>query len=185
MISQCASNRLPLEDWAIASYIERLVMALRVLNPPVRGKRHANDRAWVILWYAEQELDKRIGTMATKKADKKNFKFEGWVNINLSDDDKGQIEGIAPDISEEQLLGWVGSMAYHGYSFSASWDDWSDSQQVSLVCKNPDDQNYGLGLSSRHPDIDTAILTLYYKHEKIAEGVWSNVAKAPRSASWG
>lgn len=122
--------------------------------------------------------------MTIKKQTGKDFSFAGWVNVRLSEEDKGEIAHKAENINPEQLLDWIASMAYQGYSFSVSWDDWSDAQQVSLVCKATEDKNFGLGLSARHPEFDLAVLTLLYKHDDILRGDWSD-APTPQANGWG
>lgn len=122
--------------------------------------------------------------MAVKRHSGKDFKFDSWVNVRLSDDDKEALAALAENIDMMTLADWVASLAYQGYSFSLSWDEWSEAQQVSLVCKAPDDPNYGLGLSARHPDFDVALMTLRYKHEAICRAKWSENSPTP-SNSWG
>ena len=178
MLAGCGT---PLELWAISEFRKDLDIVYRILKRPVRGMKDANKNAWVVLLYAHTILNRRLGTMATKQKQDREFKFEGWVNIRLEDEHKAELEHLAQEIDIHKVLDFIASMVYGGYSFSLAWDDWSDSQQVTFVCKDPDDPNFGYGMSARHPDLDLALLTLQYKHSHIAGGNWHDVAPSPRN----
>ena len=123
--------------------------------------------------------------MDIKRASSKDFQFKEWINVRLDDSHKAELEHLSKDMNVGGLYDWVASMVYQGYSFSVYWDDWSDSQQVSLVCKAVGDPNYGCGLSARHPDLDMAILSLHYKHNEILRGNWGDAPPTPAGNSWG
>lgn len=175
----------PLERWAIVEHRGSLSFARRALYQRHAGAVEANRYAFGILLEAENLLRKRIGTMAINIKTGKDFEFGSWVNLRLSDGEKAEIEHLAKSLDAPALLDWLSGMIYAGYSFSAAWDNWSNAQQVSLVCKNADDPNYGNGMSARHPDLDMAILTLQFKHVTVANGVWDSASPSPGGNSWG
>lgn len=184
-MAQMQEDLLPHERWALHAYGESLVVVNRLFQTPKRSAKYLWRSAWVLLSSAENLLDKRLGDMATKKHSNSEFKFDQWVNIRLEENHKEELAHLCENIDFSSLSGWLSSMAYEGYSFSCSWDDYSDALQVSLVCKAPDDPNYGLGLSARHPDFDLAVLTLQFKHEQIADGNWAKLPPTPKGNSWG
>lgn len=180
------NNPSPLERWATAEYFRSLCMARRSMLRPAGGRRATDDYVWAIMSSADDLLDKRLGSIAVNRKTGKDFKFDQWVNVRLTDEDKAEIENIINlGVNHEILLSWLSGLAYAGYSVSFAWDDWSDAQQVSLVCKDYDDPNYGLGMSARHPDLDIAIVTLQYKHENICSRKWADVAPSPGGNGWG
>lgn len=124
------------------------------------------------------------GGLVAGQKDNRQDNFKGWLNINLKDADKAQIEGIAKDVKLTTLVAWMAGKIYEGYRFSVSWDSYSDSSQIAAYCWDEEHPDYGHALSSRHPDLDMALLSLWYKHETIAQGVWTQVANPPTPPSW-
>ena len=179
------SELLPLESWALKQYAQQLHIARRIFRQPRRSPKLTWRSAWVVLTQADETLIKRIGDMGIKRHSNKEFQFDSWVNLRLEEQHKEELVHLAENVSHGQLINWLASMAFEGYSFSASWDEYSDAVQVSLVCKAPDDPNYGLGLSARHPDFDLAVLTLQYKHEQLCDHNWSSIPPTPKGTAWG
>jgi hypothetical protein len=176
----------PIEQWAIRELVKALRIAHRALGKNSRGRQASNSYAAVTLLKAYQLFYERLGSMTnTKIVSGKDFKFERWINVRLEDEHKAALQALADEVSFEELMDWIASMAYQGYSFSCAWDDYSDAQQVSLVCKAADDPNFGCGLSARHPDFDLAVLTLRYKHLDMLGGVWNNAPPTPQGNAWG
>jgi hypothetical protein len=173
-----------IEKWAVMDYIADLRMGRRLcVGPKMSAKRNWKQLA-THLRLAGDCLNRRLGTMARNVKSGKDFQFEGWVNVRLEEEHKAEIAHLAQNTNPDGLIDWLAAMAFDGYSFSASWDDYSDALQVSLVCKDADDPNYGLGLSSRHPDFDMAVLSLQYKHEQILDGNWTEAPPTPRGSAW-
>jgi hypothetical protein len=115
-------------------------------------------------------------------AKKQSVAVRAWVNVTLSDTDKDAI--LSMDFDVESIMLAIASMVYSGYRFSVTFDEYSSALQVSLVCGNQDDPNYGLGMSSRHPDFDVALRSLWYKHQVMTRGSWADYAAPPQANSW-
>lgn len=106
-----------------------------------------------------------------------------WVNISLTEGDKREIGALK--VTPEQLLAWIGSMVYQGYKFSASWDDRSQACQVAVIGASKDIPDYGFALSSRHPDADGALLSLWFKFTMLCQGgLAAQYSPAPSFDSW-
>jgi len=123
--------------------------------------------------------------MTINRVSNKDFTFDRWINLRLEEEHKSELTHLVESLDPEDLLRWLSGMCFQGYSFSAAWDDYSDAQQVSLVCKNADDPNFGLGLSARHPDFDVALFTLRYKSEEILRSNWGSAPPTPSASAWG
>lgn len=170
----------PLERWAMRDLTGSMHKVRRSLCLGKQNLQYAQSEILV----SERLFTRRMGSMAIKRHSNKEFTFDRWVNVRLGDSDKENLQELAKSADIGALIDWVASMVYQGYSFSVSWDDWSDSQQLSFVCKAPDDPNYGLGLSARHPEFDMALLTLHYKHTEICAANWNENAP-PQAQGWG
>lgn len=174
-----------LEQWALRDYRESVDAARRMYYDPKRKPKVMWASAWVVLASANEDLFRRLGDMTIKRHSNKEFTFDRWVNVRLEEQHKEELAHLADNVQPKDLIEWLGVMAFEGYSFSASWDEYSDAVQVSLVCKAPDDPNYGLGMSARHPDFDLAVLTLQYKHEQLCDSNWSAQPPSPKGTAWG
>jgi len=109
---------------------------------------------------------------------KQPFKMLGWVNIRLTDDDKTVI--LEDKTPVDQMLDDLGSLVFRGYRFSMAWDDYSDAVQSSLVCANPEDSNFGCGLSARHPNPDMSLRALMYKFSLALPQPWTEQLSSPK-----
>jgi hypothetical protein len=178
------SPTLPLERWALGEFKRSLHVAYRSCVSSGIAKKAKCEYAQNHISFGEELLFRRIGTMAIDRKSGKDFEFLGWVNIRLGEQDKAQLAAMSKTVVPVDLVDWIATMTFNGYSFSVSWDDYSDAQQVSIVCKNAQDTNFGYGLSARHPELLFAILSLRYKHTVIADFNW-NEAPSPTLDNWG
>lgn len=135
------------------------------------------------LWaHAERHMDKYLRERFQVAKDDKKVQIIGWVNYRLTDEDKERLN--AEPLSIELVINEFMTFAYRGYRLSVSYDDYSKAMQASLVCVNPEVPDCGYGISSRHPDLDTALRSLLYKTDVVGEGNWSTFAAAPTLDSW-
>jgi len=159
-------------------------MAYRSLCGKAGTRRDRSNYAQTVIMVAEQLLIQRTGTMTTKRVSNKEFAFRTWVNVRLGEEDKDNLAGMTENINPGELMNWVASMVYAGYSFSTSWDEYSGAHQCSLVCKAADDVNFGFGMSARHPEFEIALLSLRYKHDVVCAGDWTTVGTARPNGVW-
>lgn len=110
------------------------------------------------------------------------FRIEAWVNVRLSDADKDEIAGS--EVDWPTIFAWMGERIYAGYRFSFSYDEYSKACQFSIICRADTDPNHGLAMSTRHPDVDMAFLSLYYKDVVLLHNNWVTNRPAPDSAMW-
>lgn len=130
----------------------------------------------------DDQVRRLAGDMAKNGRTEQKFEFKGFVNLRLSDDDKGQILEAKRNV--EIMMQDCGALIYNGYKLSFNYDRYSGAQQVTLTCTAPDDPNYGYAISARHPDLDTALATLLYKHYELANAIWSSVSDRTVDRNW-
>lgn len=175
---------LPLERFAMREYRGALDLAKRSICGRAGTRRERANYAQNTLMIAEQLMYRRLGTMAVNRVSGKDFVFDSWVNVRLSEDDKARLAELSDGLDCEDLLNFVAERVYNGYSFSCSWDDYSGAHQASFVCKAKGDPNYGFGMSARHPDFMIALLSLQYKHQVVCHGEWTSVGTSRLNGVW-
>lgn len=164
-------------EWAKVAYFECMLRTNALSGGMARHWR----RATRFLADGQDYLDHKWGYAMATANDKPRFTLDRWVNVRLTEDDKAEIEALS--LTTEDILAYMGDRIYGGYRFSLAYDDFARGVQVSLMCQNSDDPNYGLGLSSRHPELDVALVSLLHKDKHILAGDWSS-APAPTAARW-
>jgi len=163
-------------------YVEKLHYARRCFyvrgydapGDPVRGAR--------AFYFAHLFLRENGETFMPTSTNKGRTASLRWVNLRLTDEDKDAILDNPPNA--EAVLNKFASMAYQGYRLSVSYDDYSKALQASLVCASGDSENVGFGISSRHPDLDMALISLLYKITLIGDTPWSEYASPPTRSDW-
>jgi len=110
------------------------------------------------------------------------FKIEAWVNARLSDEDKEQIANS--QVEWPEIFAWMGERIYAGYRFSFSYDEYSKACQLSIICRAEGDRNFGLAMSTRHPEVEMAFVSLYYKDVALLENNWATNRPTPEGAMW-
>lgn len=154
----------------------------RLATAPHTGKGQKTHDVGVWFQVYEDNLREIAGDMAKNgKADQK-FEFKGFVNLRLSEDDKGQILEAKRNL--EIMMQDCGALIYNGYKLSFNYDRYSGAQQVTLTCMAADDPNYGYAISARHPDLDVALATLLYKHYELANATWTSAADRTVDRNW-
>lgn len=157
-------------------YVGRLATA-----PYTSNAQKTHDVGTWFLVYSDN-LQEIAGDMAKNGKSDVKFEFKGFVNLRLSEDDKGQILEAKRNV--EIMMQDCGALIYNGYKLSFNYDRYSGAQQVTLTCTAPDDPNYGYAISARHPDLDTALATLLYKHYELANAIWSSVSDRTVDRNW-
>ena len=144
--------------------------------------RHAR-KAGHFLNIATETLDQKWGTIVPRKNGQPDFQIEAWVNVSLSDADKEEISRVGVDW--QAIFDWFGRRVYEGYRITLSWDEYSKAVQAAIICRNPDLGDYGLAMSSRHPDADLALMSLIYKDTIIGVDGWRALLdQAPVTRNW-
>lgn len=105
-----------------------------------------------------------------------------WVNYRLTEDDKEKLQAEVLEMSA--VIDDFADLVFHGYRLSVSYDDYSKAMQASLVCGAADNPDNGLGLSARHPDLDSALRSLLYKANLLGYGKWHEFASPSPVDSW-
>ena len=139
-------------------------------------------RASSFLTHAQNELTIRWGYTVAEKTQNEQFKISQWINRRLTDEDKQAIRDRG--IDWPALFDWLEARMYRGYRFSIAYDDYSKAGQVSIVCRDLDDPNYGLAMSSRHPDLSVAFHSLQYKDEVLLADGWLGGDSPALSDQW-
>jgi hypothetical protein len=110
------------------------------------------------------------------------FKILAWINCRLDEADKEQISTL--QVEWPDIFAWMGERIYAGYRFSFAYDEYSKCCQLSIICRNEDDQNFGCAMSTRHPDPDVAFVSLYYKDVVKLANDWGSVSPTPTGPMW-
>ena len=119
--------------------------------------------------------------MATKKSTKKPANnpsngFKGFININLTDDDKATIK--ATSLTPEQLMDLLDGFIDDGYKFTFSYDDYSRCYQCIGTHKDSEHPDYGVLLSGRGSTTLKAFKQWWYMvSNMIGESDWSDWLK--------
>lgn len=89
--------------------------------------------------------------MATKKPTKptepKNTGFRGFINVNLTEEDKAKIKNTPNDAY--MLLATLEQNIKGGFKFTFSWDSYSQCHQVIGTRSDKDHPDYGILMSGR------------------------------------
>lgn len=93
-----------------------------------------------------------------------------FIDVRLSAEDREGFREWAPSVVD--LVGKLSEFCDAGYRVGASWSGETQAYTVSLTCRNPDDANNGLCMTSFARELRTAVALAVYKHEVIANGVW-------------
>lgn len=118
----------------------------------------------------EQALEAVMGS-AKKGAEKdKPFVFKGFVNVNLTSQQKEQFR--AWDYDDATAVDLMEGLLRNGYKCSGSWDSKFSAFIVTLTCKEPGDANYGLAMSGRAATLREAEAVTVFKHFAVLEQVW-------------
>lgn len=154
----------------------------RLATAPYTGPSQKCHALGVWLTCFEQVLAKKAGNLMPKANENGKFEFKGFVNIRLSEEHKQAIGALGGNLAQsmQELCGLI----YTGYKVAIAYDRFSGAIQVTLTCQDVASTNYGYAISSRHPDIATAIASVLFKHFDIADGVWSSVADTPTGSMW-
>lgn len=175
--------RQMLRDLQVALDVFRRGVPLGAIKTPARTV-HEFAHRWFRL---ELEITQRGGYDMPSNRTARQNDFQGFIEIRLQDAHKDEIEDLLRNgqPSPEDLLAWMGDLAYSQYKFSISRDDYSGSLQVGLFCWQANDPNFGHAISARHGNLYVTLATLWYKHERIAGGDWSSVGTKPAPGTWG
>jgi len=109
-------------------------------------------------------------TMAGKKDD--NFTFKGFININMSVEQKNTFRAWDADTSEIDDM--LATVLHQGYKLSAAYDNHNSAFVVSMTCKQAKLPNYGYTMSARAGDLKSAEALLMYKHFFLVGEVWES-----------
>lgn len=117
--------------------------------------------------------------MAVKKSGKaastdlKEAKWQGFVNVYLTPEEKKQIK--QNPLSAEECLYFLGDMAQAGYKASFTWSIAGEFWSVSLTGKYQGRPNAGITMTLRHSDILIAITALQWCHDEAGKvGEWAD-----------
>jgi len=148
-----------------------------IANKVQGGQMSLVNSGWAVMPKAQKQQN---GNGADKAPDM--FKIERWVNCRLDDADKEQIANLQADWPD--IFAWMGERIYAGYRFSFAYDEYSKACQLSIICREEGDQNFGAAMSTRHPDPEMAFVSLYYKDVIKLANNWGTSSPAPSGPMW-
>lgn len=100
-----------------------------------------------------------------------------FVDIKLTEAERKAFPGYSE--FDRDPVRHMQAFADKGYRIGVTWSGEHQTYTVSLTCRNPDDPNNGLCMTSFAREIGTAVMLCVYKHYAIAHEVWSSVAPKP------
>lgn len=116
----------------------------------------------------------------SKTAPTSNPSFRGFLNLNLSDEDKAIIKSAKYDESTyaSDLEKWIDS----GYKFTFSYDDYSHCFMVVATPQAKDHVDYGILMSGRGSTPIKALKQWVYMQTRlVGDADWTELLKAPTS----
>lgn len=100
-----------------------------------------------------------------------------FVDVKLDGDQRKQfLEWFSPDADQVE---WLQRFADDGYRVGVSWSGEHQSYTVSATCRDVDSPNNGLCMTAFAGELPKAIALLWFKHNYVAEGRWSDVSPLP------
>lgn len=112
--------------------------------------------------------------MAGKKDKSSTFSagnWKGFANINLREQDKAALQGIAPE--PDEILACIDAVISSGHKISITRGEGKKACVVSFTGQEASGANNGYTLSSFASNFFTAFTVNYYKHHYMAQGNWS------------
>lgn len=100
--------------------------------------------------------------------------WKGFVNINLREQDKTSLQGLAP--SPDDLLDCIDAVIKTGHKITVTKHAEKPACVVSFTGYEKTSPNCGYTLSSYAGDFFKAFLVNYYKHHYMANGDWKSFA---------
>lgn len=116
----------------------------------------------------------RVHSMAGKKGKSSTFSqgnWKGFANINLREQDKAALQGIAPE--PDEILACIDAVISSGHKISVTKGEGKKACVVSFTGQEASGANNGYTLSSFASNFFTAFTVNYYKHHYMAQGDWS------------
>lgn len=117
------------------------------------------------------------GSDVTDKAGMPRF-----VDVKLSVQDRSDF--LAHPWRTDGLVSELQGLVDAGYRVGCSWSTEAQSYTVSLTCRNPDDVNNGLCMTSFASRLDTAVALALWKHNVLTDRKWLGDA-APGESQFG
>lgn len=107
-----------------------------------------------------------------KKTKEIKNEFKEFINIHFTEAEKKEINGL--DIGAGQLVGWMAERVEEGYSYTFSYDHYSDTTQVVCSAKFTKGDDAGYAFSMRHDVLDKALRSVFFVQEvKYPDGTWA------------
>lgn len=106
-----------------------------------------------------------------KKASKEAWETT-WVHVDLTPDQKGEYK--AWDLEEVDMWVLWGSYLAQGYKTNEVYIASSSSYQASLICRDDDSVNSGMGVSAYARELRDAVRVVLYKAEVILPPKWGD-----------
>jgi len=128
----------------------------------------------------------RTKSAAAKKRAAKKPEFRGFVNHNLTKQEKVDFDAWLDGKSVDELFTWLEEMVDNYYKMSVKHDSYGGGVQVSLTCSKDTNIDYGLVMTSRAPDTYNALWLSCFKHVILFNSVWDEYASdGSKVSQWG
>jgi len=115
-----------------------------------------------------------------------NNGFRGYVNYDITAGEKKKFLAWVEDVTSDGLWLDLERVVDNGYKFSTKTDNYGGGVQAALTCGEKTNDDCGLVLTARAPDLLNAMLLLLYKHNVLLGGKWSTYHDQSKKISeWG
>lgn len=139
---------------------------------------------YAINTYYDDDKKEVITFMPKNTENSKRAKWKGFININLTPDDKPELAKFRK-ANKDALDVPLGDLLRDDVSISLKWDSKSECFMAAMRCDNPSSPNGGYCITSRSRDFVEAYWMSLYKHFVICEGDWSQHSDSDDGFFWG
>ena len=105
-------------------------------------------------------------------AGKPDDNFKGFIKHNLTAEEKDDFMGWLDKQDPTSFFLFAHEQVDSGYVISLKYDDYNETYQASMTCRNRAHDNFGFVLVARAPETGTAAFLLMYKHLVLLGGNW-------------
>lgn len=118
--------------------------------------------------------------MPKKSSERKPFKWQGYVNINIAEKEETSFKNYLADSST--VYDDMTHVLVDGYSIKIHADDKDETIRASLTCFDDKDPNFGYVVGAFAGDWYTAVAVLMYKHFHVARENWMDYKQDEKRA---
>lgn len=153
-----------------AACLRDIAYALTIHNNSAVRDRVPNSAVANCLAVACVELSNMARGKAKADGTGSSTTLPRFVDVPIGADDRRAFLEWIPEAGDLVLM--LSALCDCGYRVGCSWSGEHQTYTVSLTCRNPEDVNNGLCMTSFAKALDKAIALALYKHQELTRGHW-------------